>query len=132
MGRNREAPIVLPVPPRKECKYSFSTLIHDKHKKSVYAFKDHDFYVVRHNTGEKPKGPKSVSSRWKGLDIRVRAAYTRNDGYTIFFTRHRYDRTLSSLEVVILNNSTLRFFRNTAYVYDYQSFDPLVWILHQC
>ena len=87
-GRKREARIVLPVPPRKECKYSFDALFHDKHSKKVFAFRNTDFYVL-HENGEESKGPRRISKRWKGLDVRVRAAYTRSDGYTIFFTRHR-------------------------------------------
>lgn len=88
-GRNKEQRIVLPVPPRKECKYSFSALFHNKRHKRVFAFRKHEFYVLTQN-GQESKGPRTVQKRWKGLTAKVRAAYTRDDGYTIFFTRHRY------------------------------------------
>jgi hypothetical protein len=79
----------LPVPPRKECKYSFNAMIPDKHHNKIIAIRGHDFYLLNQN-GEESKGPRHVEKRWEGLKMQVGAAYFRKDGSTIFFTRHRY------------------------------------------
>ena len=64
-------------------------MIPDKHHNKIIAIRDHEFYVLNKN-GEESKGPRDVAKRWKRLEDQVEAAYFRNDGYTIFFTRHRY------------------------------------------
>ncbi|XP_028398592.1 matrix metalloproteinase-25-like [Dendronephthya gigantea] len=89
IGRNSESPIVLPLPPRKECHSAFDAVFHDKRHQRVYALREFEFYLMTRN-GEHSKGPRRINKRWKGLNTKVRAAYTREDGYTIFFTRHRY------------------------------------------
>ena len=54
----------------------------------MYAFKGFDYYVL--NEHGKSKGPKRVTDHWKELTTEVNAAYTRNDGKSVFFSSYRW------------------------------------------
>lgn len=86
-GKKLDKKIVLPEPPRPECKSGFDAIFHDKHRKKVFAIKDYDYYILNQNG--RSKGPKRIEEHWKKLKLKVEAAYTRNDGRTVFFTRYR-------------------------------------------